>query len=185
MSQVRARPTAGSGEAVCGGLTAVRAEGSTERAKGPLGNRRAPHWTAVSCPPWSPPPPGTYATFHVFLANTRVQVRMCKQSQADGLTSIPGRTYYWQLLCKTATVCSLVLKWYRLFTWQPVIYNSCYSQNLSHSSKHGDPLGVWAFLFLLPLCLLKKASTQMASPHKDKHVALLQRLPSHAKPKAC
>lgn len=68
---------AGSGEAVCGGLTAVRAEGSTERAKGPLGNRRAPHWTAVSCPPWSPPPPGTYATFHVFLANTRVQVRMC------------------------------------------------------------------------------------------------------------
>lgn len=68
---------AGSGEAVCRGLTAVRAEGSTERAKGPLGNRRAPPWTAVSCPSWSPPPPGTYATFHVFLANTRVQVRMC------------------------------------------------------------------------------------------------------------
>lgn len=33
---------AGSGEAVCGGLTAVQAEGSTERAKGPLGNRLAP-----------------------------------------------------------------------------------------------------------------------------------------------
>lgn len=51
--------------------------GEHGEGKGPPGKQTGSPRTAVSCPPWSPPPPGTYATFHVFLANTRVQVRMC------------------------------------------------------------------------------------------------------------